>query len=53
VGPWIAATALIVLLGLLLWGRWHSRKWLKINIFYRDSAPSTASPAAEAESAAV
>lgn len=52
VGPWMAATALIVLLGVLLWGRWHGRKWMKINIFCHDAA-STPAPVVEAEPATV
>ncbi len=53
VGPWIAATALIVLLGVLLWGRWQGRKWMKINIFCHDAPSTPAVPVVEAEAAAV
>lgn len=32
-GPWIAASGLIVITGVFLWWRWHSRAWMKINLF--------------------
>jgi len=32
-GPWIAASALIVLYGLYLWRRWAGGAWQRINIF--------------------
>jgi len=35
-GPWIAATGLLILCGLLLWWRWHARAWMKIDIFRHD-----------------
>jgi MATE family multidrug resistance protein len=38
IGPWIAATVLIVFIGWLLWWRWHSRKWVAIDIFKHDAA---------------
>ena len=33
VGPWGAATALLMVTAIFLWWRWHSRAWMKINIF--------------------
>ena len=32
-GPWIAASVLIVATAFLLWWRWHCRAWMKINLF--------------------
>ena len=31
-GPWIAATVLIVLVGWVMWWRWHARKWMTIDL---------------------
>jgi len=53
VGPWIAASALIVLLGVLLWGRWQGRKWMKINIFCHEVRSTPDVPVVEAEAATV
>lgn len=33
IGPWSAATFLLIFLGFALWWRWHSRAWQKINLF--------------------
>ncbi len=43
IGPWIAAATLITVCSLFLWWRWHSRAWMKIDIFRKDmtSAPAT------------
>jgi MATE family multidrug resistance protein len=38
IGPWIAATVLIILVGVLLWMRWHSRKWMALDILKHDAA---------------
>lgn len=46
VGPWMAASALIILTGLYLWRRWHRRGWMKIDIFKHDE-PVVESPGAE------
>jgi len=35
-GPWIAATTLLIVSGLLLWWRWQGRAWMKIDIFQHD-----------------
>ncbi|MCH8242899.1 MAG: MATE family efflux transporter [Planctomycetes bacterium] len=35
-GPWIAASSFIVVTGVLLWYRWHSRKWMRIDLFRKD-----------------
>jgi MATE family multidrug resistance protein len=32
-GPWLAASSLIVISGLFLWWRWHTRAWMRINLF--------------------
>lgn len=32
-GPWLAASALIVITTIFLWWRWHSRAWMKMTIF--------------------
>jgi len=40
VGPWIAASLLIVAIALFLWFRWHRRGWMKINLF--DDEPDDA-----------
>lgn len=39
-GPWMAATALLILGGVLLWWRWRTGKWTKIDIFGEGSARS-------------
>ncbi|MFQ5490382.1 MAG: MATE family efflux transporter [Phycisphaerae bacterium] len=36
-GPWVAGTTLLVLLGFVLWYRWHSRAWMKIDIFRHEN----------------
>jgi len=41
IGPWLAASGLIVITGVFLWWRWHSRAWMGMSIF--------ASPAAKTE----
>jgi len=33
VGPWVAASVLLVFTGVALWWRWHSRKWMAIDLF--------------------
>lgn len=48
IGPWIAASTLISLSSVYLWWRWHSRRWMKINIFR--SKPADTPQAAPAES---
>ena len=32
-GPWLAASTLIVVTGVFLWWRWHRRAWMRINLF--------------------
>ncbi|MHC4067182.1 MAG: MATE family efflux transporter, partial [Planctomycetota bacterium] len=46
-GPWIAATTLLILCGLLLWWRWHGRTWMKIDIFGRDETGQATIEAAD------
>ncbi len=31
-GPWLAASGLIVITGLFLWWRWHSRAWMRVDL---------------------
>lgn len=45
-GPWLAASGLIVITGLFLWWRWHSRAWMRINLFKH--APAEGKPPADA-----
>jgi MATE family multidrug resistance protein len=33
IGPWLAASGLIVIAGVFLWWRWHSKAWMKLNLF--------------------
>jgi len=33
IGPWLAASTLIIVTGIFLWWRWHCRAWMKMNIF--------------------
>ncbi len=33
IGPWVAASMLLIFTGLALWWRWHSRKWMSIDLF--------------------
>jgi len=33
IGPWLAATVLLIFLGFALWWRWRSRAWQKIDLF--------------------
>jgi len=33
VGPWIAASTLLVVAGIFLWWRWQSGVWMRINLF--------------------
>ena len=42
-GPWVVATVLISLSGVLLWWRWRSRAWMKINIFDHQQADAAGS----------
>lgn len=48
-GPWVVATVLISLSGLLLWWRWRSRAWMKINIFEPQQADEPESKFCTAE----
>lgn len=33
VGPWLAASVLFIVTSIMLWYRWHSRAWMKIEVF--------------------
>ncbi len=37
VGPWIAASVLIIFIGIWLWWRWHKRHWMTIDVFKHDT----------------
>jgi MATE family multidrug resistance protein len=53
-GPWIAASGLIILCSLLLGIRWHSLAWMKIDLFKHDQgeiAPPAATPDAPEQAA--
>lgn len=52
IGPWMAATVLIILVGVLLWLRWHSRKWMALDILERDTVVEAGSAACMGEAAA-
>ena len=39
-GPWLAASLLIIITGVFLWWRWHSRAWMRINLFKTTSESS-------------
>ena len=43
IGPWLAASGLIVITGVFLWWRWHSKAWMKLSLFdgVRDSTKPT------------
>ncbi len=47
-GPWVVASLLISLTGILLWGRWRSQAWTRIALFAADDDATTESPRAEA-----
>lgn len=36
-GPWVVASLLISLTGILLWGRWRSQAWTRITLFAADN----------------
>ncbi|UCF32592.1 MAG: MATE family efflux transporter [Phycisphaerales bacterium] len=53
-GPWLAASILIIVAASLLWWRWHSRAWMRINLFKgEDGRPGASSDAEERASACV
>ncbi|MCC7293256.1 MAG: MATE family efflux transporter [Phycisphaerales bacterium] len=37
-GPWVVASALIVIIGVFFWLRWRSKRWMKIRLFREDRA---------------
>lgn len=45
-GPWIAASTLIIITAGFLWWRWHSRAWMKIDIFKGSARDDQAAPVA-------
>ncbi len=46
-GPWGVATLLISLTGVLLWRRWQSRAWIRIDLFADQARPSEQSESSE------
>ena len=40
-GPWVAASGLIVITGVFLWFRWHSRAWMRIDLLRTTPAEAT------------
>lgn len=38
VGPWIAASLLIIVVGIYLWRRWHGRRWMHIDLFKHEGS---------------
>ena len=44
-GPWIAASAFIIVAAVFLWWRWHSRIWMGVDLFRVDAGGSDESPA--------
>ena len=43
-GPWVAASGLIVITGVFLWFRWHSRAWMRIDLLRTAPAKTTQRP---------
>lgn len=39
IGPWLAASCLIITTGVFLWWRWHSRAWMKIDLLGSRTSP--------------
>jgi MATE family multidrug resistance protein len=37
VGPWMAASVLIIVTAVFLWWRWHGRAWMKLDLFKADN----------------
>jgi MATE family multidrug resistance protein len=53
-GPWMAASVLIIVAAFLLWWRWHSRTWMRINLFKdEDGRPGPSGDVQERGSACV
>jgi multidrug resistance protein, MATE family len=48
-GPWMAAATLFVATSLMLWWRWHSRAWMKIDVFRSAPTDGVESPAATSD----
>lgn len=46
-GPWVVATVLISLTGVLLWRRWQSRAWIKIDLFADQAHPPETSESSQ------
>jgi MATE family, multidrug efflux pump len=40
IGPWMAASVLIIFIGLYLWWRWNRRKWMSIDVFKHEKRES-------------
>lgn len=52
VGPWMAASLLLIFIGLALWWRWHSGRWMKIDLFQDQGEPDEPAPATDEEAVA-
>ena len=48
-GPWVVASMLISLTGVLLWGRWRSLAWTRIDLFAGDGEAGAIGDSAPAE----
>jgi hypothetical protein len=38
VGPWIAASLLIIVISIHLWWRWQQKEWMNIDVFKYDTS---------------
>ena len=38
VGPWVVASLFLILIGVALWWRWRSRRWMSIDLFKHEAA---------------
>ncbi len=47
-GPWVVASLLISLTGILLWARWRSRAWTRIDLLAADDGAPIELPSADA-----
>jgi MATE family multidrug resistance protein len=50
-GPWIAASVLIIVTGIYQWFRWHQGAWTKIDVFKHDRGAMRREPAGALSSA--
>jgi hypothetical protein len=38
VGPWFAASLLIIVISIYLWWRWQQKEWMNIDVFKYDTS---------------